>query len=149
MRGWVVWTGGGLLAASLLANVFLGGVLLGDRLVADPAGPRALVERFLQSVPEQARPEVRRQLRARRGEILDKVAGVVQARRAVADTLARPDATRREVDAAFERLRARTQAAQTTVHQTLAEVMLDLPPDVRARWAERWQPGRRLSDRGF
>jgi uncharacterized membrane protein len=149
MRRSIVWALGVLLATSLLGNVFLGGVLLGERLFAQQHGTRALVERFLESVPEEARPEVRRQLRARRGAIVKHVLAVAEARRAVADTLARPEARRGEVDAAFEQLRARTQAAQTAAHDAIAQVMLDLPADVRARWAERWQPARRWRGSDF
>jgi hypothetical protein len=56
---------------------------------------------------------------------------------------------RADVDAAFERLRIHTQAAQTAVHEAPSKIMLDLPADVRARWAERWQPARRLRGGGF
>jgi uncharacterized membrane protein len=137
--------GGGLLLVSLLANLFLGGVLAGHRWFgpgAGTGGPEAVVARFMRSVPDEARPLVRARFLERRQELVRRVMAVRDARRAVADQLGRPDLDRAELERRFETLRTRTQAAQQLVHATLAEVMRELPPEVRARWSERWQPGR-------
>ena len=50
----------------------------------------------------------------------------------------------KSLDAAFVELRARTAAVQALLHEIVAEAMLELPPEVRAKLQPRWSPERWL-----
>ena len=131
---------------SLGANLFLGGLFAGGALRSggeQPRQARALAA-FLRSLPEEARPVLRESFRARRPELRAKIMAVAEARGEVADLLAREDLDRARLDAAFVELRARTAAVQTLLHEIVAEAMVDLPPEVRAKWQPRWSPDRWL-----
>ena len=138
----------GLLVAlflSLGANLFLGGLFAGGALRGgDQFRPVRAIAAFLHSLPEEARPVLRESFRARRPELRAKIAAVVEARGEVAGLLARDDLDRARLDAAFVELRARTTEAQALLHEIVAEAMLELPPEVRAKWQPLWGPGRWL-----
>jgi len=134
-----------VLFLSLGANLFLGGLFAGGALRGgDAPRPARALAAFLRSLPEEARPVLRESFRARRPELRAKIMAVAEARGEVADLLAREDLDRVRLDAAFVELRARTAAVQTLLHEIVAEAMVDLPPEVRAKWQPRWSPERWL-----
>lgn len=134
-----------VLFLSLGANFFLGGLFAGGALRdGDQPRPARALAAFLRSLPEEARPVLRQSFRARRPELRAKIAAMAEARGEIADLLARDDLDRARLDAAFVELRARTTEVQALLHEVVAEAMMELPPEVRAKWQPRWTPGRLL-----
>jgi uncharacterized membrane protein len=130
------------LAASIAANLFLGGVLLGRHLFrSEPRAVEAAVRRFLATVPEEARPLVRARMREHRDELVGELRAVAEARRHVGEVLERPELDDAALAAALARVRASTATLQERVHGILTETMKELPPGVRTEWGQHW--GRR------
>ena len=127
---------------SLGANLFLGGLFAGGALRAgDQLRPARAVAAFMRSLPEEARPVFRDSFRARRPEFRAKIMAVAEARAEIADLLAREDLDRARLDAAFVELRARTTEVQMLLHEIVAAAVMDLPPEVRAKWQPWWARG--------
>ncbi len=128
---------------SLGANLFLGGLFAGGALRGgDAPRPARALAAFLGSLPEEARPLLRESFRSRRPELRAKIAAMAEARGEIAELLARDDLDRARLDAALVKLRARTTEVQALLHEIVAEAMMELPPEVRAKWQARWTPGR-------
>ena len=131
-----------VLFLSLGANFFLGGLFAGGALRdGDRPRPARALAAFLSSLPEEARPLLRDSFRARRPELRARIAAMAEARGEIADLLARDDLDRARLDAAFVELRARTTEVQALLHEIVAEAMMELPPEARAKWQARWTPG--------
>lgn len=134
------WLLGGLLALSLAANLFFGGLLLG-RTFSGARVPLAEqgVQRFLQTLPEQARPLLLTALLAHREEIRTQLRDIAAARQRIAALIVAPEPDRAQLQAAFAVLQARTADVQRLLHRVLLEAALQLPPEVRAQWRLRWE----------
>jgi uncharacterized membrane protein len=132
----------GLFALSLAANLFAGGLMLGRHAFQAKA---PLVEqaarRFFETVPEAARPVVRRHFRDNAMTIVSQLQKIRQARAHVAEVLGRPKLDDAALADAFDRLRDSTAALQTLVHGILTEAIKEIPPDARAQWQIRWADG--------
>ena len=134
-----------VLFLSLSANFFLGGLFAGGALRGEePRRPGRALAAFLASSPEEARPVLRATFRARRPELRARIAAVAAARSEVAALLAREDLDRARLDAALLELRTRTTEAQVLLHEIVSEAVMQLPPEVRAKWRPRWATGRWL-----
>ncbi len=142
------------LAVSLSANLFVGGWAVGRAfesrgdgvLLPGPGGERhgrtvRGVGRFLEGLPAEARPAVRAAFQARRAEFGERMRAVRAARQAVAEAIARPDATAPQIESALADLRAREGDLQATTHAAVASAVAGLPPEVRAQWRGRWKTG--------
>ena len=143
-KGWIV---GFLLlfAASLAGNLFAGGLMLGRHFFqASPPLVESAVRRFFETVPEAARPVIRRHLRDNAVEIALHLRQIRQAREHLADVVGRPALDDAALAEAFARLRASTTALQELIHATMAQAIEELPPDVRAQWQTRWRGSPRL-----
>ena len=139
-RSWV-------LIASLTLNLFLVGLIAGDRL-SPPPPPESIpgtvfadLRRMSEALPPETRGEIRDRFEVHRPELIRGLMAMRAARHDVRDVLQRepydPDALR----AAFDTLRERTDAVQAIVHTALIEVAGQLDPDERLAIAR--PPGRR------
>jgi len=140
-KGWV-FAFLALFALSLGANLFTGGLLLGRQVFQNkaPAAQQA-VRRFIQTVPKDARPIVRRHFRDHAGEILDRLRQIRQARAHVAEVMARPELDKAALADAFVKLRAETTALQVLAHGIMMQAVEELPAKDRAEWQKRWRDG--------
>jgi uncharacterized membrane protein len=140
-KGWII--GFVLLfALSLAGNLFAGGLMLG-RHFFQPTSPtvEGAAQRFFETVPEAARPVIRRHLRDQAIEIALELRQIRQARQHVAEVVGRPELDHAALADAFAQLRSRTTALQELIHRTMAQAIEELPPDVRAQWQSRWRGG--------
>jgi uncharacterized membrane protein len=118
-----------LLAVSLSGNLFVGGLLLG-RAVFQQHAPAAgqMIRAFVETLPEDARPVVRRHMRERAEDLLRQIEKIRVARAQVA--------------AAFKEVRTQTAALQSLAQEILMDAISELPPKVRTEWSSRWEDGR-------
>ncbi len=131
-----------LFALSLAGNLFAGGLLLGRHLFQNKAPvAQQAVQRFIQTVPKDARPIVRRHFRDHAGEILDHLRQIRRARAHVAEVMARPALDKAALADAFARLRAQTTALQVLAHGIMMQAVEELPAKDRAEWQKRWRDG--------
>jgi len=135
-----------LFGLSLGINLFSGGLLLGRHVFQRTAGPEAVVtrpavRRFLQTVPKEARPVLRRHFRDNGVEIVGYLRAIRDARAHVAEVLAQPKLDEAALADAFARLRARTTALQAFAHGIMTEAAKELPPEVRAKLQANWKNG--------
>ena len=130
------------LVLSLGANLFLGGLFAGGALRGgDQVRPARALAAFMRSLPEEARPVFRETFRERRPELRARIRAMAEARGEVADLLAREDLDRVRLEAAFAQLRSRTTAVQAMLHEIVADSLMKLPPEVRAKWRPWWAKG--------
>ena len=140
-KGWII--GFVLLfALSLAGNLFAGGLILG-RHFFQPSRPglEATAQRFIETVPEAARPIIRRHLRDNAIEIALQLRQIRQARQYVAEVVGRPTLDDKALTDAFAQLRARTTALQELIHKALAQAIEEMPANVRTEWQARWRGG--------
>ena len=129
------------LVVSVCLNVFVAGLIAGRATGVGPTPDRPSgggLERFMATVPAEARPVIRQALRENRGGLQGMVAEVRDARQDAAAIVAREPFDGAAFEAAMAAVRARSEALQATVHGVIAEALADLPPGVRAEMAERW-----------
>lgn len=129
------------LVVSVCLNVFVAGLIAGRATGIRPGPERPSgggLERFMATVPAEARPVIRRALRENRGGLQGMVAEVREARQDAAAIVAREPFDEAGFEAAMAAVRARSEALQATVHGVIAEALADLPPEVRGEMAERW-----------
>ncbi len=129
------------LVVSVCLNVFVAGLIAGRATGFGPAPDRASgagLERFMATVPAEARPVIRRALRENRRGLQGMVAEIRDARQDAAAVVAREPFDEAAFEAAMATVRDRSQALQEAVHAIIAEALADLPPEVRAEMAERW-----------
>lgn len=140
-KGWI-FAFLALFMLSLAANLFAGGLLLGRQVFQDKAPvAQQAVRRFIQTVPQDARPIVRRHFRDHAGAILDHLGRIRQARAHVAEVMARPDLDTAALADAFVKLRAETTALQVLAHGIMMQTVAELPAKDRAEWQKRWRDG--------
>ena len=140
-KGWV-FAFLALFMLSLAANLFTGGLLLGRQVFQDKAPvAQQAVRRFIQTVPQDARPIVRRHFRDHAGAILDHLRRIRQARAYVAEVMARPDLDKAALADAFVKLRSETTALQVLAHGIMIQAIEELPAKDRAEWQKRWRDG--------
>ncbi len=131
------------LVLSVCLNVFVAGLVVG-RATGGSGGAapgRASgggLERFMATVPAEARPVIRRALRENRRGLQDMVAAVRDARQDAASVVAREPFDQAEFEAAMATVRDRSEALQAAVHAIIAEALSDLTPELRSEMAERW-----------
>ncbi len=104
-KGWII--GFVLLfALSLAGNLFAGGLMLG-RHFFQPTSPtvEGAAQRFFETVPEAARPVIRRHLRDQAIEIALELRQIRQARQHVAEVVGRPTLDDKALADAFAQFR--------------------------------------------
>jgi len=96
------------------------------------------VGRLIKSAPDEAQPALHARFEEYRPELGERIRAVREARRAVSMLLRDDPADPAALDAAFADLRRKSDDVQSLVHAALIEAATDMPPEVRARWAESW-----------
>jgi len=124
---------GVLLAASLGANLFLGGWLAG-RLTGE--GTQGLpgkrnVEAMLAPLPEEKRALVRKELRAAMPQVRQHFKALQAARAALAEELAKAAPDQAELDRRFAEVRAQATAVQAAFQQAFKRAAVSLTPEER------------------
>lgn len=129
---------------SICLNVFIGGLIAGRVTSGDPAPLRrgSELERFIATVPRDARPAMRQAFRANRRNLQELVAEVQAARLDAAALVASDPFDRAAFEAALAIERDRSRSLLAAVHGVIAETIEQLPPGLRAEMAERWRDGR-------
>ncbi len=140
-RRWVTLA----LFASLIANVFLGGLVAGrlldiDRWFGQPAymqqlGPMAgrALEHLLEPLDRTNRQIVLDSMRAHVDDLQQLNKAVHEQRQELTTLLRAEKFDRKAVDDAFTELRRRTEALQTTMAAAISDAIEKLPPDARKR----------------
>lgn len=129
---------------SICLNVFIAGLIAG-RVTSGDATPLRRpdgLQRFIASVPKDARPAIRQAFRANRRTLQDLFAEVEDARMAAAALVAAEPFDRAAFEAALAIDRDRTEVLLAAVHDIIAETIGQLPSDLRAEISERWMEGR-------
>lgn len=128
-----------LLIVSLSANAFVGG-LWGKRFFTErTAEDRALhwIERTAERMPPPARAAYMARFEARRGEFLDRAEAAFGSRELVNAAMGMKPYDPAAVREAQRTARQNFVAMRELMDEVLAETIDDLPPEVRARMAER------------
>jgi uncharacterized membrane protein len=133
-----------LLFVSLVANVFLVGLVAGRLLHLDdwfggqPAyvrqiGPMAghALERLLEPLDAADRQIVVDTVKSRAGELQQINQSIREQRKLVAQLLKADNFDRKAVDGAFAELRRRTDSLQSTLQAALSDAVEKLPPAAR------------------
>ena len=124
------------LIVSLCVNLLLAGVMLGGRW---HDGPR---HRFLDSVPEQAKPLVKEVFESHKAEFDKRRDAIRQARMKVADLLKADPIDQAQLDLALAELSQQSQAMRQFGLQVMVEIAQKLPPDLRRQMADQWAKDR-------
>jgi len=141
----------GVAVVSLCANLFLFGLMAGHKIYGPgffghggPDGPRRGLEAMIAGVPEDLRPLIKEkfdaakpQFQAQRDKVRDARDKVVQA--AEADPFD-PSA----FDQAFKELQQAMAGMGAIAHQTIREILPQIPAEQRKvlveKWSKRWGP---------
>ena len=126
----------GALIVSLCVNLLLAGAMIGGRW---HDGPR---HRFLENVPEQARPVMEQVFDAHRPEFDARRDAIRQARMKVADALKADPVDQAQLDQAMDDYLQKSMAMRQFGLQVMVEIAQKLPPDVRRDMAEQWAKDR-------
>lgn len=134
---WIGW----LLAASLVLNAFLLGMLAIDawqRRAAKADGPRALhfeLRRLADGLSAENEEQVAGRLEAIRPRVEARVEQLRSLRADVLSEAARPAPDRAAIDARLAELRAEIEALQEEVQEATYDALLELPPEARENLA--------------
>lgn len=132
-----------LLAASLAANLFLGGVLAGrfSGQAAQESQTRRSMQAILALLPEDKRPLVAKEFRAAAPELRREFTALQAARAALAEELVKPAPDTAALERGFAEVRRRTTAVQAAYQQALLRTVPALTQEERrgvvkglARW---------------
>jgi uncharacterized membrane protein len=121
---------GVLLAASLGANLFLGGWLAG-RLTGEATQGRRNLEAIVAPLPQDKRALVRKEVRGVMPEVRRNFQAMQAARAALAEELAKPELDQAAVDRHFGEVQARTTAIQSALQQAFKRAAVSLTPEER------------------
>jgi uncharacterized membrane protein len=100
-----------------------------------------MIRAFVETLPEDARPIVRRHMRERAEDLLRQIEKIRVARAKVADVLGRSPLDEAALAAAFREIRTQTAALQSLAQGILMDAISELPPEVRTEWSSRWEDG--------
>ena len=133
------------ITASLVLNVFLGGLLVGT-FVKHPAGfpfargglppaPIFSVEAVMMSLRETDRGAARRAIAGKAGEMSTAIRELRRAQGRAAEAMEGDPLDQAALQSALAEIRERNQAVQTVVHAMMADLASTLDPADRARLA--------------
>jgi uncharacterized membrane protein len=124
---------GALLAGSVAANLFLGGVIAG-RFTGEAAQDlraKRNVEAMLQPLPQDKRALVRKELRGAMPQVRQHFTALQGARARVAEELAKPQPDPAELDRRFAEVQAQTTAIQAAFQQAFKRAAVSLTVEER------------------
>lgn len=130
-----------LLAASLLLNAFLVGLLATDtfRHKRRGEGPRVVsweLRRLADRLPQEAIDRITADLAPVSAGFDDRFQALRAQRDAVSRLAAEPNPDRQAIDARLAEVRAEGERLQADVQRATYDALLRLPPEMRARLAE-------------
>jgi len=124
---------GVLLAVSVAANLFLGGVIAG-RVTGEAAQnlqAKRNVDAMLEPLPEDKRALVRKELRAAMPQVRQHFKALQAARAAVGEELAKAELDPAQLDRRFAEVQAQTTAIQAAFQQAFKRAAASLTPEER------------------
>jgi uncharacterized membrane protein len=121
---------GVLLAASLGANLFLGGWLAG-RLTGETSQAKRNLDAIVAPLPEDKRALVRKEVRSAMPEVRRNFQAMQAARAALAEELVKPELDQAALDRHFREVQARTTAIQAGLQQAFKRAATSLTPEER------------------
>jgi uncharacterized membrane protein len=121
---------GVLLAASLGANLFLGGWLAG-RLTGEATQGQRNIEAMLAPLPQDKRALVRKELRAAMPQVRQHFKALQAARAAVAEELVNSEPDQVQLDRRFAEVQVQTTAIQAAFQQAFKRAAASLTPEER------------------
>lgn len=121
---------GVLLAASLGANLFLGGWLAG-RLTGEATQGQRNIEAMLAPLPQDKRALVRKELRAAMPQVRQHFKALQAARAAVAEELVKSEPDQVQLDRRFAEVQVQTTAIQAAFQQAFKRAAASLTPEER------------------
>ena len=140
-----------VLAVSLGFNVFFGSVIVGH-WIAGPHGPRTMVfgqprgpggppsrmiaDRLAAALPAEHRPQFEAVMAKHRPAVSEAAARFHESRDKVREVLAREPFDPAALDQAFSEQRARNEALQVAIQDSIAEAAAALPVEARQRLAD-------------
>ena len=122
-----------LLALSLAANLFLGGVLAG-RLTGQAvqeSQTRRSIQAMLAPLPEAKRELVRKEIRAAMPRVREQFAALQAARAALAEEMVKPAPNTAALERGFADVQARTLAIGSALQQALLRALPSLTQEDR------------------
>ena len=124
---------GTLLAVSVAANLFLGGMFAGRFTGEAAQDPRAKrnVEAMLQPLPQDKRALVRKELRAAMPQVRQHFKALQEASARVAEELVKPEPDPAQLDRRFAEVQAQTTAIQAAFQQAFKRAAVSLTPQER------------------
>jgi len=124
---------GVLLAASLGANLFLGGWLAGRLTGEATQGLQAKrnVDAMLAPLSQDKRALVRKELRAAMPQVRQHFKALQAARAALAEELVKPEPDQAQLDRRFAEVQAQTTAIQAAFQQAFKRAAVSLTPEER------------------
>lgn len=147
----------GVAVVSLCANLFLVGLATGHRIYGPgffghgrpdgPDGPRRGVEAMIAGVPEDLRPMIKQKFDAARPQFQAQRGTVRAARDKVIAAAEADPFDPAAFDQAFQDLQTAMDGMGAIAHQTIREILPQIPAEKRRalvdRWAKRWgkEPG--------
>ena len=121
------------LSASLIANIFLVGLVVGVFVREPPFGHRRAMTADFMALPETSRAVAREAFNARSGELRDKATALRRAQRQAAQVIAADPLDQSAAEAALKDLRERSVAMQAVLHDAFLNAAKSLAPADRER----------------
>lgn len=142
----------GIAAVSLCANLFLVGLMAGHWIYGPgflgrggPDGPRRGIEAMIAGVPEALRPAIKEKFEAARPQFQAQREQIKAARDKVAAAAEADPFDPAAFDQAFQDLQAAMDGMGAIAHQTIREILPQIPAEQRKqlveRWSKRWGKG--------
>jgi len=127
-----------LLAVSVAANLFLGGVLAGRFTGQAAQGLKAkgTFDVMLATLPEEKRALVRKELRAAMTQVQRDILALQAARAALAEELVKPELEPAALDRHFAEIRARSAAIRAAFQQAFKRAAASLSQEERRAMVE-------------
>ncbi|MEX1147214.1 MAG: periplasmic heavy metal sensor [Sphingomonadales bacterium] len=126
---------GGLLAASLALNLFVGGYVIG-RMLEGPESFRGGKPKFhhmVRDLSPDGKAVVKDVMKERRPAIRENIAEMHRLRDQLRDHLLAPEVDMAEFDDTLASLRANSLVIQDEIHAVMIDLARRLPPEERAR----------------
>ena len=136
----------GLGVLSLCLNLFLVGMMAGGRMHAfGPHGPGGWRGPFgpdmmagLEGVPPDVKDLVKQKFETDKPKFDAARSAIKAAKEKLAAAAAADPYDQAAMDAAFEEMRQAMQNMAQTAHQTISEILPQIPANVRKDWVEQW-----------
>jgi uncharacterized membrane protein len=136
----------GVAVVSLCVNLFLVGSMAGRWFDGSRGhgGPRGGIEAMIAGMPEDLRPLIKQKFDAAKPQFQAQREKIRAARQKVAQAAQADPFDPAAFDAAFKEFQAAMDGMGTLAHQTIGEILPQIPAEQRKvlvdKWAKRWGP---------